>query len=150
MTAMIAPYYYLIPAILFSIAAVALQTWSIAAGRKMLSKTNGTISSAADLKLVRSSINSNILAAFGYKAIFLLFALLLVVLMLNGMSVIKSLAQLSVFGIITLPASIIRKAYEERIRHMRMGTSDQGIKDSHTKDLLQWKRSWLKLPEEDK
>lgn len=144
---MLSYYLYMTPAVAAATLAIAMQAWNIVEIKKTVKLTNGIIASAADLKPVRNAINLSMQLAMGYIALFLLLVLILAAQYFSGLPFGKVIAQLSVFGIFTLPVSIIGKGYEEKIRNMKIQTSDPIIKQAFLRYLVQWKEPRFKLPE---
>jgi hypothetical protein len=124
--------------VIFIVVALWMQIKSNRKNAAVFVKTGGVIRSRQDLLAVKQAINLSMKMAFIYIVMFVLFVILLGLFVARGASLGQAALSLFIFGIVTLPAGLIGKNYEKRIKMMRLESDDPEIAGEFQQYLKQW------------
>lgn len=108
----------------------------------------GVIRTRQDLDIVRDAINVSMILAIIYMA---MFAILIIIglIMIIGKNIhpLVFFAHLFFFGLVALPMGLIGKTFENRIKNLKVESTDPYLKEKFQDYLVQWNQPRLKLAE---
>jgi hypothetical protein len=133
--------------IMFIFGALAMQGMSIRKNIHVHKKISGVIRSRADLLLVKEAINLNMRFAILYIGAFIVFLVLLVILVINGSSVMSAFLALFIAGVTTLPCGLIGKRFEDRLKKLDTAPEVPELKEKYQQYIRQWNEPRFQLPD---
>lgn len=126
--------------------AIGMQVYSIMKIQGLYRQIKGVIQSRQDLGAVKEVINLNMKLAIFYFVLAGIIMLMVIILIVNGMPG-RGFTMLFIFGIVTLPAGLIGKHFEKKIKSLSVESSDKEIAKTYERYLIQWKEARFKLPD---
>ena len=107
---------------------------------------NGSIKTSRDLEVVREAININMQMALLYIALWLVFLVILVLLVVRKTIPFPvAVGHLALFGVLTFPFAIWSKSVEKKFKSMVVDTDQQGIAETFQRWLVDWGKPGFKL-----
>lgn len=108
--------------------------------RTVVKEIKGAIRTRQNLMLVKEAINLSMKLAIYYLAMCGAMLLLYLLLVSKGMPFTLMMGKLFVFGVATLPAGLIGKYFEKKIKNLAVESEDQTLAAAFTDYLSQWER----------
>jgi len=124
--------------LIFILVAFGMQIHSNRKNAGVYEQTRGVVRSRQDLLAVKEAINLSMKLAVIYIVLFVVFILLMGLSVARGGSLGQAALCLFIFGIVTLPAGLIGKSYEKKIKTMQVETDDPDIVEKFQQYLKQW------------
>ena len=134
--------------VVFIVVAAALHLWNAVKMKHAAAVLSGVIRNRQDLDVVRGAINLSMMLAIAYLALYgAMIALLVYLVLAQGMAVSTAATHLLVFAVVTLPLGIITRGFEARIRSLEVNSDGPEIAETYLRWLVQWRQARLKLPD---
>lgn len=129
----------------FLVVAMAMMAALVFRNRAVIQRTAGEIREADDLREVRGAINLSMRLAIAYIVLYVLFFVALVFGFLRGMDLAVLALYLFLWGVLTLPAGLLGKHYERKIKYLRVTSKDPEIQSQFMRYLREWSQLRLQL-----
>lgn len=113
--------------------------------RTLVNDIKGVIRTRQNLMMVKGTINLSMKLAIYYLAMCGAMLLIYLLLVSKGMPFISMMGKLFVFGVVTLPAGLIGKHFEKKIKNLTVESEDQTLAAAFTDYLSQWERPQYQL-----
>lgn len=113
--------------------------------RTVVNEIRGEIRTRQNLMLVKGAINLSMKLAIYYLAMCGAMLLIFLLLVSKGMPFISMMGKLFIFGIATLPAGLIGKHFERKIKSLKVDSPDPSLAEAFDDYLSQWERPQFQI-----